>query len=249
MHCAACHAPLRCTPAARVRLATSARTTAGARALLLLLCRTTAGSSPDTRGRHSRTLRSPVRVRAPRCAPSALRRGCLAPQARLAARRAAAMGGCVSVEEKPCPPGTFTSSALLELNLLRAAAMGDVPAAKAALAAGATTAAKTAVRAAARARAARARGLRRVAARRPERGDRIDCAAPHATHPCSARRRRCCALAARAATAATDQSAAGLKWPHPPPAHAQCARLPERFAAPRAGEPQRFDHGGPERAA
>jgi hypothetical protein len=57
------------------------------------------------------------------------------------------MGGCVSVEEKPCPPGTFSSKELLELNLLRAAAMGNVSEAKTALAAGATTAAKTAVRA------------------------------------------------------------------------------------------------------
>jgi hypothetical protein len=62
------------------------------------------------------------------------------------------MGGCVSVEEKPCPPGTFSSKELLELNLLRAAAMGNVSEAKTALAAGATTAAKTAVRATARAR-------------------------------------------------------------------------------------------------
>ena len=162
MRCAACHAPLRCTPLCAASLfATSSSGGWHARRVLLAVRR------PDrptrlaaTHPRSARPYTCAFRARAPR------RRGLqlwLAPQARFAARRraaarrAAAMGGCVSVEEKPCPPGTFTSSALLELNLLRAAAMGDVPAAKTALAAGATTAAKTAVRAAApRARRAQA---------------------------------------------------------------------------------------------
>jgi hypothetical protein len=51
----------------------------------------------------------------------------------------------MSVEEKPCPAG-MVSSEMLELNLLRAAATGDLAGAKAALAAGAPTTAKAAVR-------------------------------------------------------------------------------------------------------
>jgi len=104
--------------------------------------------------RYSATRLRSVRGRAaPAPAPCALRRSRAFAPARFRAcfcarrRAAAAMGGCVSVEEKPCPPGTFSSKELLELNLLRAAALGNVSEAKTALAAGATTAAKTAVRA------------------------------------------------------------------------------------------------------
>jgi hypothetical protein len=63
----------------------------------------------------------------------------------------------MSIEEKPCPAG-MVSNEMLELNLLRAAATGDLAGAKAALAAGASTSAKAAVRAA---RCARARETER----------------------------------------------------------------------------------------
>ena len=254
MRCAACHAPLRCTPTALHGAAKSF----SPRCIRLPYN----GRIRRVARRHVVTCAAASRPRSASPCAFALRfRGRLAAAAgwphqnnslRAAApsrRRAAAMGPCVSVEEKPCPPGTFSSSALLELNLLRAAAMGDVPAAKAALAAGATTTAKTAVRAAGCARAPRRSGVRWGAGGATRRGDSFDCAAPHAAQPCSAHRRCRCVSAARAATAASDHGAVGLSRPHPPPVPAQRAQSAELFATARAGEPQRFDHGGSKRAA